>query len=377
MAGSRDAMKIDALHIHLIRTNMRAKRAHGVGNVEHSVKRVILEVMTDQGVTGLGEAAPWEVFSGTAEAMAAALDIYLRPVLIGADPRRIPAIMAACDRALVGHAEAKAAVEMALFDIVGRSLGAPVSILLGGRMRERIPLSFSLANPDLDADLAAAQAMARTGHRIFKVKTGFTDHKIDLARLTALREELPSSVELRVDYNQGLEPWNALSKLRDVEQFRPGFIEQPVPRDARDVMAALTAALDTPVMADESVFSPAEMLAAAQQRLCDCVSIKLMKSGGMLKAREVAAIAAAAGIPGYGGTLWEGGIALAAGCHFIAATANVTLGCEFYAPRYAFERDVVTTPLEIHDGHIAVPDRPGLGMELDRDALKALTLEKR
>lgn len=377
MAGLRDAMKIEALRIHLIRTAMRARRAHGVGSVEHTVKRVILEVLTDQGVTGLGEAAPWEVFSGTAEAMAAALDIYLRPVLIGADPRRIPTVMAGCDRALVAHTEAKAAVEMALYDILGKSLGTPVSTLLGGRIRERIPLSFSLANPALDADLAMAQSMVRTGHRIFKVKTGFTDHKIDLARLTAFREELPSAVELRVDYNQGLEPWNALSKLRDIEQFRPGFIEQPVPRDARAVMAALAASLDTPIMADESVFSPAEMLEAAQQRICDCVSIKLMKAGGILKAREVAAIAGAAGISAYGGTLWEGGIALAAGCHFIAATPNVSLGCEFYAPRYAFERDVVTTPLEIRDGHVIVPDRPGLGMELDHDALKALTLDAR
>ena len=370
-------MKIDGLAIHLIATGMKSKRAHGVGDVEHKVKRVILELRTDTGLVGLGEAAPWEVFSGTAEAAAAAIDVYLRPVLTGADPARAPAIMAQCDAALVGHPEAKAAVEMALLDLVGKQAGVPVSTLLGGRCRDAIALSFSLANPDLAHDIATAKAMIAEGHRIFKVKTGFADHRTDLARLSALRRELPETIDLRVDYNQGLAAWDALPKLRDVEAFKPTFIEQPVPREARDTMAALTAALDTPVMADESVFSPEDMLAAARTRLCDLVSVKLMKAGGIARARAVAEIAAAAAMPCYGGTLWEGGIALAAACHFIAATPNMALGCEFYAPRYAFESDVVATPLAVGGGTVRVPDGPGLGMTLDRDALKAATVATR
>jgi muconate cycloisomerase len=361
-------MKVDALDIHLIATPMKTKRSHGVGDTAPAVKRVIIELKAD-GLVGLGEAAPWEVFSGTAEAAASAIDVYLRPHLIGADPRRAPAVMAQCNAALVGHPEAKAAVEMALLDLAGKAAGVPVSSLLGGRCRDTIPLSFSLANPDLDADLELARAMIKSGHRIFKVKTGFADHKIDLARLGAFREELPSRIDLRVDYNQGLAPWEALPKLRDIEMFKPTFIEQPVPRDARDAMAAIAAALDTPVMADESVFDPPEMLDAARRRICDLVSIKLMKAGGIARARAVAEIAAAAGIAGYGGTLWEGGIALAAGCHFIAAAPNVSLGCEFYAPRYAFEYDVVAEPLAIATGTVRVPDGPGLGIALDRAAL--------
>lgn len=367
-------MKIDGLAIHLIATGMKSKRAHGVGDVEHRIKRVIIELRTADGLTGLGEAAPWEVFSGTAEAAAAAIDVYLRPILIGADPTHAPGIMIACDRALVGHEEAKAAVEMALLDLCGRRAGVPLSALLGGRCRDAIPLSFSLANPDLDKDLAAANALIAEGHRIFKVKTGFADHRTDLARLERLRAELPPTVDLRVDYNQGLAAWDALPKLRDIERFRPTFIEQPVPRHARDAMAALTAALDTPVMADESVFSPEDMLAAARDRICDLVSVKLMKAGGIARARAVAEIAAAAAMPCYGGTLWEGGIALAAGCHFIAATPNMSLGCEFYAPRYAFANDVVATPLAVGGGEVRVPDGPGLGMTLDRDALAHATI---
>lgn len=370
-------MKIDGLAIHLIATEMKSKRAHGVGDVEHRVRRVILELRTADGLVGLGEAAPWEVFSGTAEAAAAAIDVYLRPVLIGADPAQAPAIMAACDKALIGHTEAKAAVEMALLDLCGKAAGLPVWALLGGRCRETIALSFSLANPDLDRDIETAKAMIAEDHRIFKVKTGFADHATDLARLARLRKELPASVDLRVDYNQGLAAWDALPKLRDVEHFKPTFIEQPVPRHARDAMAALTAALDTPVMADESVFSPEDMLDAARGRICDLVSVKLMKAGGMARARAIAEIAAAASMPCYGGTLWEGGIALAAGCHFIAATPNMSLGCEFYAPRYAFANDVVAPPLKIEGGRVRVPDGPGLGMTLDRDALQAATLAAR
>jgi muconate cycloisomerase len=113
------------------------------------------------------------------------------------------------------------------------------------------------------------------------------------------------------------------------------------------------------------------MLDCAQAGWADCVSIKLMKAGGILRAREADAVAAAAGIPTYGGTLWEGGIALAAAAHLIAASPNIRLGCEFYMPRYVLARDVTAEPFLYEGGAVRVPDGPGLGVALDEDALRA------
>ncbi|HJS33070.1 MAG TPA: enolase C-terminal domain-like protein, partial [Alphaproteobacteria bacterium] len=323
-------LRITALTVFVVRWPLKMKRRHGVGDIDRTMPGVIVRIVTDAGIVGWGEAAPWAVFTGTAEGNAQAIHVYFRPLLIGADPGSVTAIMEALDHAVVGHGEAKAAIEMALFDILGQRLGAPIHALLGGAVRDEVPLSVSIANPDFDEDMALARRLAGEGVGIFKVKTGFLDHAQDLHRMERLRAELPGHIDLRIDYNQGLAPWDALAKLRDMERFGPTFIEQPVPRDQRAAMGEIARALDTPIMADESVFSPHEAIELVRDRYADLVSVKIMKCGGILKAREIAAIAGAAGIAGYGGTMFEGGIAIAAGLHMVAATPNVSLGAEFY-----------------------------------------------
>lgn len=186
-----------------------------------------------------------------------------------------------------------------------------------------------------------------------------------MKRLERLRTELAATADIRIDYNQGLEPWDALSKLREMERFRPTFIEQPVPRDHRRAMAAITAALDTPIMADESVFTPEEAIEGVRMGLADLFAVKIMKSGGLVKAQAVAQIAEAAGIACYGGTMFEGGIANAAGAHLIRATRNISLGAEFYTARYVLAEDVLAEPLGMRDGATIVPTGPGLGVTVD------------
>jgi muconate cycloisomerase len=335
---------------------------------------VVVRIETDGGIEGWGEAAPWSVFTGTAEANALGIHTYLRPILIGANPLQVTSLMARADKALVGHPEGKAAIEMALLDIVGKRFGMPIAQLLGGFYRTHVPLSVSIANPEFEEDLAFAQELAAKGVNIFKVKTGFLPHADDLIRLERLRAELPPGIDLRVDYNQGLEPWDALRKLRDIEACAPTFIEQPVPRDERAAMAALAAALDTPIMADESVFSPAEAVEIVRLKAADLVSIKIMKSGGIAKAREIAAITQAAGIAAYGGTMFEGGLAIAAGLHLLAATPNISLGAEFYTSTYVLGAEILETPIEIAGGMTKVPTGPGLGVTVDVDAVKRISI---
>ncbi len=251
-------IKITAMTVFVTDIPVRLMRRHGSGDVAGSVKNAILKLETDAGITGWGDAAPWAVFTGTIEANVAALHVYLRPLLIGADPHRIEALMAAADHAVVGHPEAKAAMEMALFDIVGQASGLPVAELLGGRCRDDIPLSFSVADPDVDRDMEMVKRLYGEGLRLFKMKTGFAGHAADLKRMERFRKELPSDAELRIDYNQGMDTHEAIRQLRDVEAFRPTFIEQPVPGHHRAALAEITRALDTPVLADESVFTPTD-----------------------------------------------------------------------------------------------------------------------
>lgn len=366
---SRDLI-IENLRVVLIESPIKMARRQGVGDVKGSVKRVLLRLTTREGVVGWGEAAPWEVFTGTAEGAFAALDTYLRPLILGRSARGVRALAADLDRALTGHTDAKAAVEMALFDILGHAAGLSVAELLGGRVRDTIPLSFSIADPDFEADLARMHAMTAQGHRLFKVKTGVKPHAEDLRHLEAMRAAFGEGIDLRVDYNQALAPFGALRVLRDVEAFRPTFIEQPVARRHLDAMAALTAALDTPILADESCFDAADALEVVRRQAASAVSVKLMKCGGMLKAQSLMAIAETAGLPGYGGTLWEGGIALAAGTQLIAATPGISLGCEFYMPHHVLTEDVLEARVPVEAGAVVVPRGPGLGIAVSEAAIR-------
>lgn len=362
---------IERIRLFLIESPIKMARLQGVGNVKGSVKRVLLEMTSSSGVVGWGEAAPWEVFTGTPEAAYTALDIYLRPHLIGKPVHRIRELMLALDRVLVQHGEAKAAVEMAMFDIVGKLADLPVAELLGGRVRDEIPLSFSIADPDFDADLERMHRMVPEGNRIYKVKTGVKPHREDLAHLEAMRKAFGDGIDLRVDYNQALDPFGAIAILRDVDRFQPTFIEQPVPRDCLTAMASFARDLDTPILADESCFSARDLMEIIRLEAADAISVKLMKTGGMLKGQSLMAIADTAHFPGYGGTLWEGGIALAAGTQFIAATPSISLGCEFYMPHHVLTEDVLEERIANRNGNVVVPNGPGLGIAVSERTIRA------
>lgn len=366
---------IERLVIRHCQLPVKRPRDHGSGLVAGNIDVVIVELLTSDGVTGWGEGSPWPVFTGTAEANAAALQRFIAPAIIGDPISDVPAIMAKADRAVSGHTEAKAALETALLDAVGKTAGLPVWALLGGRMRDRIPLSVSLADPDFDADLDLMARLSADGIGIVKLKTGTKGHAFDIMRLDKLRSLYPD-LDIRVDYNQGMEPLHALRALRDIEQFNVTFIEQPVARDRFETMAMLAASIDTPILADESVFAPSDMMRAAKLGICDAVSVKIMKTGGLRRGLEVASIAASTGIAGYGGDMFETGIAHLAGTHMIAAAPNITLGCEFYQATYYLEQDLLCEAFPIVDGNVIVPSSPGLGIEPDIVRIKDAALDE-
>ncbi|WP_372570943.1 enolase C-terminal domain-like protein [Ruegeria jejuensis] len=347
---------------------VRSARDHGIGRVEGHCEVIILRLTSEDGSQGFGEASPWSVFTGTPEASYAALDRYLRPLVVGQRIADRAGIMGQAARAVAHCTEAKAALDSALLDLTGRISGVPVWALLGGRCRDRIPLSCSIANPDFDADLALMERLRDNGVGIIKLKTGFRDHAFDVMRLERIARDF-SDFRIRVDYNQGLEIDEAMDRVRDVAQFRPDFIEQPVRANEYGMMARLRAAIDVPLLADESVFGPEDMTRAACEGICDGVSVKIMKSGGLARGQTVARIAAANGLTAYGGDMFEAGLAHLSGTHVVAATPEITLGCEFYQASYYLREDILQTPFPVADGHVIVPSGAGLGVVPDIDRL--------
>lgn len=360
--------RVTGLRVHCVSIPSKAVHSHGSGDVGR-INAALCELTTASGLTGWGEASPWPVFTGTVEANAAALVTHLRPCVIGSDPVQVEAIMSKADRVLVGHPEAKAALECALLDLTGQIVGLPIAELVGGRHRNEIPLSFSVANPDFDADLEDVARLWDDGVRILKVKTGFAGHKFDLMRLEKLRETYGDALSLRVDYNQGLPAYDAVRHIRELEAFRPDFVEQPVKRGEREALAEITRAVDVPIMADESVFGVHDALRGASDRIADIFSLKTAKSGGIRRCLEVTAIARAAGIEVYGGCMFETSIAHMAGAHLAAAIPGLTLGCEFYMSTYYAEADLSETPFPVRDGSVVVPNAPGLGTRPDPETL--------
>lgn len=362
------------MRVHCVSIPAKAVHAHGSGDVS-SINAALCELVTDSGLTGWGEASPWPVFTGTLEAAAAALHTYLRPQVIGRDPVRVEPIMRDAERAMVGHPEAKAALECALLDLTGQIAGLPIADLVGGRHRDTIPLSFSIANPDFAADLEDIARIWDDGVRIFKLKTGFADHAFDLTRLERLRALYGDDIKLRIDYNQGLPAYNAIRRIRDLEAFAPDFVEQPVRMFERDAMAAISRAVDVPIMADESVMNTRDAFQGAAVRVADIFSLKTAKSGGIRRCLEIAAIAQAAGIAVYGGCMFETSVAHMAGAHLMAAVPELALGCEFYMSTYYAEADIAQTPFPVRDGHVHLPDTPGLGTAPDPAMLEAYRTE--
>ncbi|WP_170423328.1 enolase C-terminal domain-like protein [Ruegeria arenilitoris] len=354
---SQKIIGFDLWHLELPVTS---RRDHGIGSVEGVCEVVILRLTSEDGSHGFGEASPWSVFTGTPEATFAALNRYLRPLVVGARVSDRAAIMTRAAYAVAHCTEAKAALETALLDLAGRICAAPVWALLGGKCRDAIPLSCSIANPDFAQDIDLLARLQNDGVGIVKLKTGFKDHAFDIMRLEYLAQNCPQ-FSVRLDYNQGLSIEDAPNQVRDVAQFSPDFIEQPVRSHHYGMMAKLRRMTDVPLLADESVFGPEDMERAAREGICDGVSVKIMKSGGLTRGQTVARMAAAHGLSAYGGDMFEAGLAHLAGTHMIAATPEISLGCEFYQASYFLAEDILEEPFEIKKGQVIVPEGPGLG----------------
>jgi muconate cycloisomerase len=337
-----------------------------------AVNFVFVRIETQEGLVGWGEAAclggpTWSEES--AESIAATLERYVIPWLVGRDAAQLEALRLEMARRVQGNPFARAAVEMALWDLNGRALEVPVHRLLGGRVRDRVPLSWSLAVAGGDAELAEAREKVARGHRIFKVKTAAHPVAVDVGRVRAIREAVGPDVRLRVDANQGWDRPTALRAIRAMEPYDLDFVEQPVPRWDLDGLAEIARSVSVPIMADESCASPQDALGIARRGGVSILALKLTKSAGLASTMAIARLAEAAGLGCYVGCMIETSLGTAAYLQAALAAAPVTWGCELFGP-LLLRGDVVREPVRYADGCILALDGPGLGVDVDEAALK-------
>lgn len=327
----------------------------------------IVFVDTDEGITGIGEVC--SVFKRRGALLRSDIDHALAPAMKGEDPRRIAHLVRKLDQTLDGVEEAKAGIEMALWDILGKALNVPVYTLLGGKVRDRIPLSYSIpfGTPEQMATFAVERVKA--GHRTIKVKVGSEDGRRDVAAVRAIRDAIGADVKLRVDGNMG---WpnakHAIRMIRQMEAYDIELVEQPLAAQDLDGMAEVRENIGVPLMADESIRNPQSAMAVIRRKAADIANVYVTEAGGLFNASRIFAMCEAASIPCMIGSMPEFGIGTAAQIHLGVAMANLGPDSDTCGVLY-HEEDLLKTPLRIEGGFAYPPEGPGLGVEIDEAIL--------
>lgn len=384
-------MKITGTTVHIVRLptrrehNWASKMSAPIGH------HAIVELSTDEGVVGWGEAPAGVTWGGAAmryfgespETVRVIVDNYLAPSLAGLDPVEIGVVHQAMDKAVKGHPYAKAALDMACYDVAGKGLGLPVSSLLGGSLRPGVELAHSLGIMELERCYDEAEQAVAEGARTIKAKTGLEPDR-DVALVAELRRRLGPGVKIRVDANEGYRSVSeAVRTTRRQEEHDLFLCEQPVAGALG--LARVAERIDAPVMADESAWTPEDILELHQLGAASCFSCYVTKPGGLFRARQQAELAHRLGmLCDIGGSI-ETGIGNAANLHLGAALPNAVLPsvCPVSKPAGApgpavagvyYSDDLITEPFNLVDGVVMVPPGPGLGIQVDRAKLERYSL---
>lgn len=366
-------MKITSIECIPVRVPIRVEVAiRAKGGCHSESPFLLVKVHTDEGVCGLGEVSCTPRWSGEDQVTAAHfIRTILEPALAGHDPRDIEALTVRLRAALFGHPFTKAALEMALWDILGKTAGLPVYRLLGGPVREFIPTKWSISGVEPARAATIARWAAEQGFTTMKVKVGI-DPEQDAARVCAVREAVGPGVRLGIDANGAWDPATAVAMIRRLCEFGIYFAEQPVPPGDVNWLAEVRRQVSIPIIADESVYSPQDGLAIARAGAADALSIYVGKAAGIGPARKVAAIAESAMLGCTIGSNLELGPGTAAMIHLAMATPGITaqqFPCDIIGPLY-YTDEILTEPLAIRGGRAQPSDRPGLGVELDEEKVR-------
>ncbi|WP_270474753.1 dipeptide epimerase [Clostridium cochlearium] len=328
----------------------------------NSVEDIIVEIHTDTGNIGFGEAPPTGVITGdTTGAIIGALEDHIKKTIIGMNVENFEEIMLKLNNCILKNTSAKAAVDIALYDLYGQLYNAPLYKLLGGYRNKIITdITISVNEPEEMAK-DSIDAINR-GYNTLKIKVG-KDSKKDMERMKAIRKAVGYDVNLRIDANQGWRPKEAVKILRDMEDvgLQIEFVEQPVSAHDIDGLKFVTDNVAIPVLADESVFSPMDALNILQRRAADFVNIKLMKTGGIYNALKICSLAEIYGVECMIGCMLEAKVSVTAAVH-LACAKNIITKIDLDGPVLCKE-DPVKGGALFEEYMITLTDDPGLGIK--------------
>jgi L-alanine-DL-glutamate epimerase-like enolase superfamily enzyme len=372
VAMTQTPIKITAIRAVPVRVPRPQPFTSSLGLQSGSENAVVL-IETDKGVTGLGEIS--SIWDRKGRGQAEDVNDLLADALVGMDPFCPNLVSARMDELLHRSYPAKAGIEMALYDIMGKVLGAPVYDLLGGRVHERIALSRSLSMGEPEAVVAQAEALAAEGYKTLKLKVG-RDADADYRTLEALRRRLGPDMTLRVDANMG---WasakEAVRQIRRLEEFGLELVEQPLHAADLEGLRFVRQRVETPIMADESIWTPTDAMACIRAEAVDVFNVYVAEAGGLGAAGRVFAIAEAARLPCIIGSMPELGIGTAAQAHLAFAVSGLGYACDLNGFSYHSD-DVVHHSLRLEAGYIYPPPGPGLGVELDEERLDRYRIDR-
>lgn len=343
-------------------------RPFKMSGVEVSVsENVFARVQTDAGLVGWGEASSSPAMTGeTVQSMVAAIR-YLAPHLLGRDPTAFVENLEEMNWLMYGNASAKTVLEIAFYDIAGKTQQKPVYEILGGAHRESMPVVSMLATGDAARDVADARALAAEGYAAMKIKVGGKAVADDIARTRAIGRALAGAVQLSADANQGWDRDSAIAFARGASDVL-SFLEQPVRGHDVDGMALVAAESDCPIAADEGLHSFDDIRHHHAMAAAKGGSVKMIKLGGVTNANAATRLFAELGMRiNLAGKTAETSVSSAAVLHLAAAAPALDWGVSPTTPYLAV--DVVRNPIEIREGHVAAPPDPGLGVEVDEDLL--------
>ncbi len=324
---------------------------------------IILLIETDTGNIGYGEAPATAVITGdTHGSIIDALRVHIMPALMGMEVGNIDAMTTAIQSAIVHNTNAKAAAEIAVYDLQAQAQNKPLYKLLGGG-KKRLSTDLTISVGSIDKMVSDSLLALQQGYKTLKIKVG-KDIEMDIKRIKAIFKQTNGKAKLILDANQGWSAKNTVNAIQKLENagVKLDLVEQPVKADDIDGMDFVTKGVNTPVMADESAFNAAQVTELLQRGACDIINIKLMKTGGISNAIEIANIAKSYGAQCMIGCMLETSISVSAAAHFAVSRSDIITRIDLDGPALG-TFDPVEGGATFDGPDIILGDEPGLGIK--------------
>jgi muconate cycloisomerase len=379
---SMSSLKIRGGEVFLIALPIRRPH-HWVGHTARIGEGyAVLRLELESGIVGWGEAQVIGTWGGdhgarygeTPRMTAHAINDVLLPAIAGQNVTEIEQLHGRMNSVLRGYPYAKAAIDVALHDAIGKIYGVPVYQLLGGKVREGTALAHSIGIMDADSAAREAAEVIAEGITTIKVKIGVEAER-DIKVVAAVRDAIGSAGKIRVDANQGYRTWReAVRVIGAMEKYDLVYAEQPV--EGLRAMAEVSARVNVPVMADESAWTPEDVLEIVRLNAAQMLSVYYTKPGGLARSKRLLAVAGAASLPCDINGSAEMGIGVAADLHLAVSAAEISLPgtipvtstAETVVTTIAGRKyldDIIKVPFRYEKGILYVHDGPGLGVEVD------------